>query len=820
MTLTIPEGVTLTVKGDASTAEDEYAYSYCGAITIEENCTLHITGGGTLEVIGVDGYDGESAINLHGTLIVENATVVNATGGIKTGGGSGMGGFGIYGSWENWRNATGSNVIVDGGIVNATGGWGDGGLGLGYCYIIVKSGMLLATGADDGYGKAFYSSTVSSGKIYQSDDGSSWAEVSGTPSARYVKVEVAHTHNFIYSAEGATITATCSADECNLTESKATLTIAAPTNLAYSGSAKAATVENNIPDVTTAPSIVYTKDGTTIDAENVAEPGTYTATVTLADVKTGEDTTGEVTASVEFTITNNPMPVALTSSGNGGTAALLNDSYNEVNSLNKKVGEKFILRVNNDDEYNFAISFNTDDVSTTEFTSDEYKAYIEYATENNIYVPANTVLLWGTMPYVESGNLTATVTFAKTKTFTVLYQPQDGANPDVVFCKIAKTEGGNEVVGYTPMSHGATMGNTAVWSLAMTSAFDPTKVAFVAANTPSTDEEKIALMTNIENVALSTAIVSQNVEWTDVTSGKYAIIGGNAKVVVAAFVSDANNITTYKDNTLSEAESGDGVTYQFAVCKTDESGVVTEAGTVKVPANTLVKDGYDFAGWRGFEGTAPEQTERIYNAGDEIIISENTIVNAIWNRRNLTIALDLNGGTGGSSVNSVAYGSTLTIATNPTRKGYAFDGWTVGEAVTENGVYFAKGSAFDLSTPITNNLKLTAQWKHVHSYTCYKISDFGSRLEKYKKYESSLHVAVCGCNDVEVESHSFGANGKCACGLTDPSIPTTVTLDVSYGQWSNGTYTERMLEFPQEAKKNQEVSIDAPHNWGNLQFSK
>ncbi|MBP5420494.1 MAG: InlB B-repeat-containing protein [Bacteroidales bacterium] len=224
--------------------------------------------------------------------------------------------------------------------------------------------------------------------------------------------------------------------------------------------------------------------------------------------------------------------------------------------------------------------------------------------------------------------------------------------------------------------------------------------------------------------------------------------------------------------------------------------------------------------WRGFEGTAPEQTERIYNAGDEIIISENTIVNAVWNRQNLTIALDLNGGTGGSSVNSVAYGTTLTIAANPTRKGYAFDGWTVGEAVTEGGIYFAKGSAFDLSTPITNNLKLTAQWKHVHNYTCYKISAFGSQLEKYKKYESSLHVAVCGCDDVEVESHSFGANGKCACGLTDPSIPTTVTLDVSYGQWSNGTYTERMVEFPQEAKKNQEVSIDAPHNWGNLQFSK
>ncbi|MBR6279170.1 MAG: hypothetical protein IKR41_10540, partial [Bacteroidales bacterium] len=177
-TLTIPKGVSLTVMG---------------TITIGGNCTLHITGGGTLTVIGVDGdNNGGKAIYLSGTLIVENATVVNAIGGKKTGDGSGMGGSGIYGTWTNWYNATGSNVIVDGGIVNATGGdggnWGTDAPALYYCNIIVKSGMLLATGADGSYDGAFSSSTVSSGIVYQSDGSGSWAEVSGNPSAKYVKV--------------------------------------------------------------------------------------------------------------------------------------------------------------------------------------------------------------------------------------------------------------------------------------------------------------------------------------------------------------------------------------------------------------------------------------------------------------------------------------------------------------------------------------------------------------------------------------------------------------------------------------------------------
>ena len=52
-----------------------------------------------------------------------------------------------------------------------------------------------------------------------------------------------HTHSFTYSSSNGTITATCNgAGTCSLTDNKATLTIAAPDNLTYDKSAKAAVI--------------------------------------------------------------------------------------------------------------------------------------------------------------------------------------------------------------------------------------------------------------------------------------------------------------------------------------------------------------------------------------------------------------------------------------------------------------------------------------------------------------------------------------------------------------------------------------------------
>ena len=100
-----------------------------------------------------------------------------------------------------------------------------------------------------------------------------------------------HDHELTYEVNGATITATCSAEGCPLENNQATLTLVAPENLECDGNAKVATFEAGyntkaFPNAT----INYFKDNKAVN--ECVYPGTYVAKVTF----------GNVTAEVEFTI--------------------------------------------------------------------------------------------------------------------------------------------------------------------------------------------------------------------------------------------------------------------------------------------------------------------------------------------------------------------------------------------------------------------------------------------------------------------------------------------------------------------------------------
>ena len=110
-----------------------------------------------------------------------------------------------------------------------------------------------------------------------------------------------HQHSWTYTASGATITAKCTAEGCYLTDGNGgSVTIAAPTELTYSGEGKPATVTASSDWQGPAASgitISYIKTGKygPEKLENDALPtkaGTYTASITL----------GEATASVTYTI--------------------------------------------------------------------------------------------------------------------------------------------------------------------------------------------------------------------------------------------------------------------------------------------------------------------------------------------------------------------------------------------------------------------------------------------------------------------------------------------------------------------------------------
>lgn len=502
-------------------------------------------------------------------------------------------------------------------------------------------------------------------------------------------------------------------------------------------------------------------------------------------------------------------------------AALLTKTFAPVGeNFKSKADEKFVLRVSTDDEYDYSITFDpTSTVSTylKEFSTKEYQGYAAYAKANNIPVPLSTDLFWVTMPGVDAANLTINVTFSKVKTFTVLYQPND-TNTTAAWCKFTKTTGGTEKPFAVDMMPDAIMGNQSVWTVKVTAAFAPEQVAFVTTKEALENAE-------LTDITARQEVPTEDNHWTSVTGGKAVVIGGNAKTVMALFVTNPKALADYESLTATynkgNKREDSGITFKVAVCKTDSNGVVTAAGSVTVPAAPTAPKGKQFAGWRVLEGADENKTEKLYGVNNQntINIKENTILNVVWKTATPTVTLNLNGGTGiDNTTLTVTYNDKLPTLATPTRDGVAFDGWVVSEDVTENGEFFAKGSAFDLETPITADLKLTAQWKHVHYYTCFQISEFGDAMAEYQSYADTHHVAVCGCMDVALKAHSFDSNGKCACGYQKPTL--TATLGVSYGQWASDSYTAKVTEFSQTATKGTEVSVSAPSTWGSLKFSK
>ena len=68
------------------------------------------------------------------------------------------------------------------------------------------------------------------------------------------------------------------------------------------------------------------------------------------------------------------------------------------------------------------------------------------------------------------------------------------------------------------------------------------------------------------------------------------------------------------------------------------------------------------------------------------------------------VTLDAAGGSGPGSV-TVNHGETLTATADPSRDGYAFDGWN------------SDGSSYDVATPVTGPITLTATWAAVLAAT-------------------------------------------------------------------------------------------------------
>ena len=523
-----------------------------------------------------------------------------------------------------------------------------------------------------------------------------------------------------------------------------------------------------------------------------------------AKTKTGTFTMPEsdVIVKVEY---KSEATVSMNVTGTGGTAKLMDATFQPLATDAKvKEGERFVLYLDRQDGYDFTTTFSKGGDTKEymqEFSNEEYANYINYAKEKGIQVPLNGALMWVTMPDTDDEALTMTTTFAALQTYTVLYKTT--GSPTEVWVRLGITENNAQVFRAVKMQPDMAMGDgTQVWSLKMQSAFNPERVGFF-----TTKEAAEA-----EGAQTATATVSQSAtNWNDVNGAQYLIIGGEARTVYAAFVTDGSKVRIYNEASATfdgtKAADKQGVSYRIAVCQGNN------AGTVRTFIPTA-PEGKEFGAWIAVK----DKQEEIITGVRDYEISENTTFTAIWLPKQLRVSVNTNNGLDKSQSN-IQYGQTLTLS-EPTRRGFAFNGWAVDKTVTESGKLFGRGAAFDMTTPLTADLGLTAQWKHVHEYVKYQISQFGDALKNYQKYNGIFHIAICNCDDVELVAHEFNPAGKCACGYEKPGSEN-VQLDIAYGRMNGTTFQTYMLGFPEFAKRGDEVKIDAPHMWGsNMQFKK
>lgn len=114
-----------------------------------------------------------------------------------------------------------------------------------------------------------------------------------------------------------------------------------------------------------------------------------------------------------------------------------------------------------------------------------------------------------------------------------------------------------------------------------------------------------------------------------------------------------------------------------------------------------VREGYVFAGWYYGDGDAATRASSATTCAD-IAGGDDTatelVLTAHWEPMSFTVSFDA---AGGSAVESqaVCYGEAAAEPAVPTREGYTFLGWNLGE------------DAYDFSRPVTGDLTLVAQWK-------------------------------------------------------------------------------------------------------------
>ncbi|MDO4978698.1 MAG: InlB B-repeat-containing protein [Candidatus Saccharibacteria bacterium] len=146
----------------------------------------------------------------------------------------------------------------------------------------------------------------------------------------------------------------------------------------------------------------------------------------------------------------------------------------------------------------------------------------------------------------------------------------------------------------------------------------------------------------------------------------------------------------------------------LAPAGSDEYNTVYFRFYVEIP-----EEGADYLATSTFYATDEFDTAQVFLSKDNFVLGKGSVTEPEVPEEGVSVVFNSNGGSKVETVN-IAKGETVAEPEKPARKGYVFLGWTLPGWGTENCKEDdACSDKFDFSTPITENLVLTAQWQRV-----------------------------------------------------------------------------------------------------------
>jgi len=227
----------------------------------------------------------------------------------------------------------------------------------------------------------------------------------------------------------------------------------------------------------------------------------------------------------------------------------------------------------------------------------------------------------------------------------------------------------------------------------------------------------------------------------------------------------ANTNTQYTVNHLWQNADNDGYTFHEAVTQFGTTGQLTEAA-----AKT----------YTGFEAGVVAEEKTIAADGS-------TVVEVKYDRKTYTVTFDSKGGSAVDGIEGVRHGAVITAPAAPTKTGYSFEGWYLGETEWD--------FASDVVTGVT---QLTAKWSEAsgiaYTVAVYKMGVDGTygapaNETKYGKTNAQVTASTTAPDgftydaghEGEVISGTVAADGSLVLKVYFKRNQYTVTYDTGDG---------------------------------------